>query len=406
MWLVRAAIDTRAATQSASRASLLAEREVQVVEVEKVVEQPTIDILVADRPIRIGSMLSPADFRWQPWPENALSEFYITRGEANLSDMLDGAAARLPLVSDQPLTEENFVKIETAGVMSALLRDGMRAVAVPISELTGAGGFVNPGDFVDLLLTRQFEIKHYNDDSGAIERTEHHQRIDTVLGTVRVLAIDQSLQGPDNGVASRNIRTATLELTPEQTELIALTRQIAVTERGEISLSLHSFSDLVRKHGQDLDKIRPVTVLDLRQEAIRKQEEAERNRIEASARRARQRAMEATQRAAAENVRLEREQQESQLRREALELQIQRERERAERERVAREQAEAEHARREQTAAAAAAAQAAQAAQTAQQGGAAATPNRVTLLRGGAPISVYVRQQGQNVRGVRQEVGQ
>ena len=239
------------------------------------VEQPkTIDILVAAKDVNIGRTLSPEDVKWQSWPaESASPYFYVKSEDPEALDTVVGSATRLAMRAGEPVTTEKVIDLQGAGVMASLLRKGMRAVAVPISDVTGAGGFILPGDFVDLLLTRQLEIEEINPETGGIERTLTHSQTDTVMETVRVLAIDQRL-GENDNTATAIGNTATIELTPEQAELITLTRQIAKQERGFMTLSLRSFGEMVEEYGEDIDKVMPKTILDLQALAKAKVERA------------------------------------------------------------------------------------------------------------------------------------
>lgn len=258
MYMVRSALESRA-----SSTPPVAQVNPELFKPEPVEKPKTVDILVAAKDIGIGRTLTPADVKWQTWPAESTSPyFYVKAEDKDAIDSVVGAASRLSMRAGEPLTTEKVIDLQGAGVMASLLRKGMRAVAVPISDVTGAGGFILPGDFVDLLLTRQIQIEELNPETGDIERTTTHSQTDTVMETVRVLAIDQRLGDTEDGkVALGN--TATIELLPEQAELITLTRQIAKQERGFMTLSLRSFGEMVEEYGEDIDKVLPVTKLDL-----------------------------------------------------------------------------------------------------------------------------------------------
>ncbi len=110
--------------------------------------------------------------------------------------------------------------------MAAILPSGMRAISTPIREETAAGGFILPNDRVDVILSRTVKLGNKDDKVS-----------ETILRNVRVLAIGQNAgaQG-DEKVATG--KTATLELTPPQTETLSLAQSM-----GEISLSLRSLAD-------------------------------------------------------------------------------------------------------------------------------------------------------------------
>ncbi len=270
MWLMRGAIESRANVPVQVAAPAPVEK--------PAVEAPkTVDILVAARDIPIGRTLSGEDIKWQAFPVDAASDYFYLKGEdENAIDLVVGAASRASMRAGEPLSTEKVIDLKGSGVMASLLRKGMRAVAVPISDVTGAGGFILPGDYVDLLLTRQIAIEEFNPTTGEIDRTVTHNQTETVMETVRVLAIDQRLRenGGESGATAVG-NTATIELNPDQVELISLTRQIAKQERGFLTLSLRSFSELVEEYGEDVSKIMPKTVLDLQALARAKIEHAQ-----------------------------------------------------------------------------------------------------------------------------------
>ena len=117
-----------------------------------------------------------------------------------------------------------------SGFMAAILPKGMRAVAVDISADSEAGGFILPDDRVDVVLTRH--------DKSAEKATGVEKYVsDTILRNVRVLAVDQTID-PKGDAKTALGKTATLELTESQAEMIELSHQL-----GTISLTLRSLLD-------------------------------------------------------------------------------------------------------------------------------------------------------------------
>jgi pilus assembly protein CpaB len=108
----------------------------------------------------------------------------------------------------------------------------MRALSTEISPENGAGGFILPNDRVDVILTRR--------EREAGRSAGEGQTSETILTNVRVLAIDQTVE-EKNGQRVVVGKTATLELTPRQTETLALSRQL-----GTLSLALRSLIDANR----------------------------------------------------------------------------------------------------------------------------------------------------------------
>jgi pilus assembly protein CpaB len=106
----------------------------------------------------------------------------------------------------------------------------MRAYSTEISAETGAGGFILPNDRVDVILSGR--------DREAEKATGIETHVSTtILTDVRVLAIDQLVQEKD-GQRVVVGKTATLELTQPQAELLARARQTGV-----LSLTLRSIVD-------------------------------------------------------------------------------------------------------------------------------------------------------------------
>jgi len=187
------------------------------------------EIVVASKAIEVGAKILPGDLKWQGWPKSAVDATFITKESQPqaLDTAAEGSVARMPLVSGEPITGQKVIKTDGAGFMAAVLTPGKRAVGVKVSADRGAGGFILPNDRVDVILTR----KAGNDSEGVPA-----YRAATVLRGVRVLAIDQTSQeeGESKSIVGK---TATLELTGQQAEILALAEAM-----GDLSLSLRSLS--------------------------------------------------------------------------------------------------------------------------------------------------------------------
>jgi Flp pilus assembly protein CpaB len=168
----------------------------------------------------------PRTWSGNPGPKDGLNEGYIQRsGEPDAVTDLKGMLARSPILAGEPIRKAKLVRSDR-GFLSAVLPEGMRAVAVRVNAASTAGGFILPEDRVDILLVRQ------KDANEAVA--------ETILTDIRVLAIDQSVQqiGDDKQPSMVAQNTATLELTPDQTELVTQAQQT-----GSISLALRPLAD-------------------------------------------------------------------------------------------------------------------------------------------------------------------
>src|SRR5579864_712656 len=196
-----------------------------------VAQLDTIDILVAKAEITLGQTLTANDMIRQTWPASTSSSNFIRRKDrADAATQLAGSIARSPFVAGEPIREAKLVKADGSGFMAAILPSGMRAVSTEISAETGAGGFILPNDRVDVLLTRRLK-NTANPSAPDIVTTE------IALANIRVLAIDQTPKEKE-GTNSVIGRTVTLELRPEQTSVLATSRQA-----GTLSLALRSIAD-------------------------------------------------------------------------------------------------------------------------------------------------------------------
>lgn len=202
---------------------------------------PTIGVLVAKASIPIGSKIAEDMLDWRPWPSNGLAATYITnKDHPNAVTELTGTIAKGSFTEGEPITEAKLVHTDS-GYMSAILPSGKLAVATAITADTGAGGFILPNDRVDVIMTRSIS-------SGSGSNTSGGDRYDTetILNNVRVLAIDQTIE-EKNGEKVVVGQTATLELSPEQAQILTVARQVSA----RLALALRSLADAEDFSGKD-----------------------------------------------------------------------------------------------------------------------------------------------------------
>jgi pilus assembly protein CpaB len=217
-----------------ARAWLQAERAAIAAQIAnpKPVAAPSMQVLVAKNALRTGQLIKPEDLRWQAWPQGALPQTYIIEGKRPLTDFV-GAVARTSFRIGQPLVDTDIVMPGSRGFLAAVLRPGLRAVSVPATATSAVSGFIYAGDRVDVLLTHTL-----NGPNG------QHSATETILRNARVIAMDQRLDfapgdKPEVG------KTATLELTAKQTEIVTLG-----VKMGELSLVLRSLQDEEERDGE------------------------------------------------------------------------------------------------------------------------------------------------------------
>jgi len=226
MLLLTAAIALSLATAMVMRAWVNEARLSATAGTADIPKQSTTKILVATHGLPAGQFLQPNDLEWQAWPDGALNSSYIVAGSRSVDDLV-GSVVRASISGGEPITDDRLIKKGDRGFLSAIMAPGTRAVTVQLQQTTGLGGLVLPGDHVDVVLTAVVPSTGQNEPE--------HRASETVLEDIRVVAIDQKMSDMSNETVMA--RSATLEVTPKQAEILAL-----VTEMGKISLTLRSIA--------------------------------------------------------------------------------------------------------------------------------------------------------------------
>lgn len=213
-------------------------------------------VLVAKRALPVGTIITADAIGFQPWPQELLQDAYFVEGEADVANLL-GTVVRHAVTAGEPVTQGSLVSPGDRGFLAAALGPGMRAITVPVNGPTGVGGFVFPGDRVDVMLTQSVD----GDSGPSLKATE------TILRNLRVLATDQSTEpqpSEDGRTIVTELRTVTLEVTPRMAEKIAVAQTI-----GDISLALRSIAD----NPSDLERAIAAGEVSLPDNASREEEE-------------------------------------------------------------------------------------------------------------------------------------
>jgi pilus assembly protein CpaB len=213
--------------------SWLANQRAQVVESAPSAPAPKklTEVLVARNDLPAGTFIAEGQLRWQPWPDENLAEGYRVRRDKSKGneEELYGAVVRRGIAAGEPITSGRIVRAGDRGFLAAVLRPGYRAIAVSVDAASGIAGLVFPGDRVDIILTHV--ILEPKKDKDRIE----HRASETVLTNVRVLALDQKVD--DQNGEPRLAKTATLEVTPKQAEILVVAREL-----GSLTLSLRALA--------------------------------------------------------------------------------------------------------------------------------------------------------------------
>lgn len=202
-------------------------------------------VVVAARPIELGQALTPNMLRLQAWPAEALPQGAFTEISALTSGQ--PRVALRAIEPNEPILTSRISGEGGRATLSATIAAGHRAVAIRVNDVIGVAGFVLPGDYVDVLLTRD-ETNGY--------RSNQAMRTDLLISNVRVLAVDQTANESRND--PQVARAVTVEVTPEDAQKVALASEI-----GTLSLALRRADEVGSTPG-DQDTIR---IQDLRAQA-------------------------------------------------------------------------------------------------------------------------------------------
>lgn len=181
----------------------------------------TVPAVVASEPFLFGEKIVAEKLKIVQWPAEGVPVGTFQR----VADLVgDGNKVALRAIDANELLTASAVSGKQSRLSaSALLGPTMRAVSIPIAETSGSGGFIAPGDRVDVYLTRPAE-------------EDNLPYTDQFMQGVRVLAVGQdSNPGKDKPEV---VRTATLEVTALQAQRVALAQTV-----GQLSLSLRNISD-------------------------------------------------------------------------------------------------------------------------------------------------------------------
>ena len=189
-------------------------------ETVRVEKTEAVPIAVAAANLPWGTKLKPEMIKMAPYLKQSLPAGYFS----STSDLKDRVIV-LPLKLNESITEAKLAptSVKTGGV-SAILKPGMRAIAVKGDKVIGISGFINPGNRVDVIVT----VK---------EPKTKKIKSKIFLENLSVLATGTEVQRNEKG-EPMPVDVYTLEVTPEQAEKVAL-----AASEGRLQFALRSVID-------------------------------------------------------------------------------------------------------------------------------------------------------------------
>ena len=135
---------------------------------------PAHTLVVASKPMKFGDVITSSSLREISWPDNAVPQGAFSK----IGELTAGKRVVLiPIAVNEPILASNITGPGQRGTLSSLLKDGLKAVTIRVNDVGDVGGFVLPGDHVDVVLTRPGDRKVSVND--------------VMLQDVRVLGVDQ-----------------------------------------------------------------------------------------------------------------------------------------------------------------------------------------------------------------------
>lgn len=179
-------------------------------------------VVVAAQDVPFGQTLDSVKLTTMDWPKASLPR----GGFVELKDVLPAAGteprrAKAAIAAGEIVLASKVSEFGEKVTIMQSLGPNTRAIAIKVEAETSVGGFVTPGDRVDVLLTQ---------GKGDGLRTV------TIIQNVRVIGVDQ--QADEKSDAPAVARTVTLEVTPEDSQKLALAQKA-----GTLSLTLRTLED-------------------------------------------------------------------------------------------------------------------------------------------------------------------
>ncbi|KVE94844.1 Flp pilus assembly protein CpaB [Burkholderia vietnamiensis] len=208
-----------------------------------------VRVRVAAAELPAGLLLRDNDLAWQRMPRAQVPSGAFVESQPGAD--LKGALLRNRVEAGAPIRADNVIAAGAPDFLAAALQPGMRAISVPVDDVSGNAGLIQPGDFVDVVLTQQI---------GGSATTPGTFEAETVVRRARVLAVGSEFQRAKGPASAADVpsraRTVTLEVAPRTAQVV-----LVATRLGSLSLALRSFATSDRRQpagGDDEAETPPV----------------------------------------------------------------------------------------------------------------------------------------------------
>lgn len=195
----------------------------------------TRPVVIASKEIPAGTKLTEEFLVIKQLPAQTIPKDYPNSIEA-----VKGRIVRTILKPDEIITETRLVGEGASGGLPIIIPSGKRAITIKVDEVIGVGGFISPGDHVDIL--------------SVVSAKEDQTFSKTILQDILVLAAGGSILDPAvvSAPEAKIVTQVTVALDLKQAEELAL-----ASEFGELKLILrpHGDSKIIASTGVDLEDL-------------------------------------------------------------------------------------------------------------------------------------------------------
>jgi pilus assembly protein CpaB len=181
----------------------------------------TVPVVVALADLPEGSTIDRGVVTANPWPVPT-----IPAGAFSSPDSVVGRVTRVAVFKGEPIVPGRLAPVGTGPGLEVKITPGKRAMALRINDVAGISGFIQPNSRVDVMVTLA------NQAEG-----QKQQVAKLFMENMRVLSVGHEVQRDAQGKPT-NATTATLEVTPQEAERLAV-----AASQGSIQLVLRGYVD-------------------------------------------------------------------------------------------------------------------------------------------------------------------
>ncbi len=192
-----------------------------------------IKVLVAANDLQKGTVLTPENVAFREYPKKYVAERAITY---DVADFVLGSKLKVNIEKGKPIFWSDIItKAEIDAGLAAKLESGTYAMTIPVNQISGVAGLLNPGMRVDILFTT---------DSGCIRRMDQNINIPQLsaanIATQDVNAIKSAIIAPPKPISSMDSEKKKVTFVLLQNVLIVATgtRRIGIppsTTQGDVT---------------------------------------------------------------------------------------------------------------------------------------------------------------------------